>query len=362
MDDDGMDFEHFTSIEQLGLDDAPSEKSKAMASSDYSINRAPLRKHAQLTDHDIEPTYQDARSIFKDSVVDDVIRGQNELTFRGQLSDMCVLCTNDKTFQIKEIEASNSFLVFPELDVDAVNDQFTINKLIQSTAISVTSTYLEATEAPPLFSARLRNLLTTNVLDLYEASQNSTCFDNKLTFGNLLDEIQMSEKQLREELNKYPTVEHNGFLYILSEDTQSRILDEIIELCDNLSSSSEFGVTDDAINWFLRSFCDASDEAVYFLNEEKFCRARAVEILHVDRAKEWMVVEFEVVIDPLLPNGFKFKLDHLKGIAFVADNIVTGTTIKCLNADDLPSDVHQRLEKLFSIQSLWKKRILRRTS
>ena len=73
------------------------------------------------------------------------------------------------------------------------------------------------------------------------------------------------------------------------------------------------------------------------------CRARAVQILQADRTKEWTLADFETRIELLLPNRHILKLDYLKGVAFIQENIVVGKTIRSLHPDDLPRDAPTRL-------------------
>lgn len=49
------------------------------------------------------------------SVFDTKICFCNRVVFRGAREDKAVLCTDDKTFEVKEAETSNSLLLIPTL-------------------------------------------------------------------------------------------------------------------------------------------------------------------------------------------------------------------------------------------------------
>ncbi|KAI1717275.1 sister chromatid cohesion protein dcc1 domain-containing protein [Ditylenchus destructor] len=367
-------------------------------SSEYSINKAPLRKrqeNAQAADKE-----SDARNIFKNTQNFTEIKGDihkivmsdpfvpadfkllemdketlkeildgEELVIRGQSSDFVVACTSNKTYQVKEVEASNSFLLFPKFK-DLSNPESENDQTPQLETVSVTNIYLELMEAGPTYSVRLREILQKSILDLGDGPLELQ--RSGLTWDNLLDEIQMSEAQLRVELNRYPYIEHKGFIYLLSEYSQSKLLDELVELCDDptrrnitvnritfdvLKENFSTGVMgDNVILWILKNFCNTTDDpGAYLLSKEKVIRARARELLSADKSKEWSLTEFETKLEILLPNSFLLDVRYLKGLALLSDDLVLGKKVRYLNSEDLPTDIQQRLETLFKLQSMWTK-------
>jgi sister chromatid cohesion protein DCC1 len=55
------------------------------------------------------------------------------VVFKGEQNESAVLCTENKTYDVKEAETSNSILLLPELtfpNEDVVDEQLTIRKVI----------------------------------------------------------------------------------------------------------------------------------------------------------------------------------------------------------------------------------------
>jgi len=222
-------------------------------------------------------------------------------------------------------------------------------------------------------SERLRSILMAYPVNLYDMmEEDDVPMAEGISWRDLLNKVQLSEKQLREEVQtRYPVIERDGLLYLLSVDCQSRVLDEVVELCDNrgipevnvsrmsredLAKHTSGTINDAVLEWILRSFCVRNEEDdSYSLSEMHVCRARAVHLLQAEKTKDWTVADFEMRLELHLPNSFIFKIDYLKGVAFIQENIVVGRTIRSLHPDDLPRDAQTRLDRLFALQQAWRK-------
>lgn len=52
--------------------------------------------------------------------------------------------------------------------------------------------------------------------------------------------------------------------------------------------------------------------------------------IQANKTKEWSIQEFEAMMFNMLPNGFQVNEKHLRGIAFIYDNVVTGRMVSSL--------------------------------
>ena len=154
-------------------------------------------------------------------LVDGLISGTS-LVIRGDTDNSAVLCCENKTFDLKEAETSNSLLFldnlkFPEecenpkeakLDASQNNNDTTVenSRVLHSTNITgIFYRYLELTECRPRLG-KLRRVLsgefegTKRKLHLYSGPQSAEEETAGASINDLLDTIQCSEVELREGL------------------------------------------------------------------------------------------------------------------------------------------------------------------
>uniref|UniRef100_A0A914I1Z3 Sister chromatid cohesion protein DCC1 n=1 Tax=Globodera rostochiensis TaxID=31243 RepID=A0A914I1Z3_GLORO len=250
------------------------------------------------------------------------------LTVRGRPSDSLVVCTASRTLGAKDVEVSNTLLL---LDADR------------------------------------------RALDFYDKEGPKV---KGFELNELLEEVQISEKQLREELDKFPVVQSpEGLFHLLSDDCQHKFLDELVELFDDpdgigmqisafssdlLRQKVSAQVTD--IGWFLRLFCDRNENGTFCVCPHKFVHFRAERVLRSsDHCKQWRIDEFEECVRRLLPDSFHRlrSSDHLDGIALFSESLVYGKTLRALLPDTLPQELGSRLAHLFGLKLAWKRDELR---
>jgi len=294
---------------------------------------------------------------------------RDSLTIRGRQSDFAVACTKNKTMQVKEVESSDSYLLLSGLDH---KDQNIDLEFFETSVLSIGNCFLEVMESSPIPCNRLYELLQSNVINFCESEEEISQNANAgLTWEVLLNEIQLSKEQIELELLKYPVVERNERIWLLSDTHRWKLLDAIIECCDTrnsnydnsttkifLSPNELEGICDSSKKWIFREFCTPidSDCQLYELNEESICKTRSEQLLKSNREKEWQLDEFKALIESQLPSGFCFSyVHHLRGLALLSESLVYGKTIKALLKDDLPKCAVSRLKKLFSLQSTWSK-------
>jgi len=294
------------------------------------------------------------------------------MVIRGDPQDFVIACTESKSYQVKEVESSNTCILLSSPTGDSESPAME--------ALFSTNTYLELTEMvdPPLQTLqRLRDRLRAlHPLDCYLGDGEDACSEGVegLSMESLLDDIQLSVRELEQELSKYPTVRMDNSIHLLSEESRSRLLDEIVELCDDparplitihrlqpealkscLPSSSSIRAETVIEQWFLAKLCAQNEDGSYAINESAFCRERLSHLLHPSRAirDHTPLLQLEKTLDPLLPTGITFHPEHLRGLALLEENSVIGQVVRPLRVEDLPMEVGQRLERLFTLRQAW---------
>lgn len=176
----------------------------------------------------------------------------------GGLSEKVVLCTNTKTFEIKEAEISNSLLLVADLKLaqatstsplksaqgavnrsldkssDSMNDSSENNvaddaentdvtrHLEQRNVLKVFHEYLECREIKPRFS-KLYELLC---ISRYTGLENEYCIDRSVLFTRqqLINTIQCSPAEFDEGLQRFRVIEIDGRQRMLECEYEYRIV------------------------------------------------------------------------------------------------------------------------------------------
>lgn len=185
-------------------------------------------------------------------IYDQIQEGQS-LYFKGGLNEKVVLCTDEKTYDVKEAEISNSLLLIKDLKFaagtstsplkspknannsadrsldDSLEDDITLNRILEHRKVmKIFHEYVECREIRPRFR-KLGDLLQ---LTRYSGPENEHCIERKLlfTFNQLLDTIQCSRKQFIEGLRAYRAIELDGYMRMLEYDYEYRIVNVMVGL------------------------------------------------------------------------------------------------------------------------------------
>lgn len=186
---------------------------------------------------------EDIKLLELDAHILSEIKEGRTLSFKGGLNEKLVLCTDTKTYDVKEAEISNSVLLIPDLkhsqatstsplkspkgkvhntsldksleDVDAVivADETFDRKLEQRKVIKICHEYFECREINP----RFRKLCDLLQLTRYSGPENEYCIDKNLlfTFDQLLDTIQCSRKEFMNGLKQFRAIAINDRYRVL---------------------------------------------------------------------------------------------------------------------------------------------------
>ena len=172
------------------------------------------------------------------------------MTIRGDLEENAVLCSSNKTFDIKEAETSNSLLLLDKVVLpDNVDKTQSSRSLASASVGGVFYKYLEILEIRPKLR-KLKDELSKNLF-----SQDSKRESTKgKTFEDLLDIIQASDEELKHGLKYYESVQVDGEWFLLDQDYQMIVLSRILKYFDenswNLDNvhKTETGKTEECYN------------------------------------------------------------------------------------------------------------------
>ena len=166
------------------------------------------------------------------------------LTIRGDDTENAVICSKEKTFEIKEAETSNSLMLVDRVTLpDKVDKSSSDRRIGWSSVGGVFHKYIEIIEIRPKLR-KLRDVLSRNLYTEDSRRENMKgiqsmpcpCFiyprclmSPGMTISELLDTVQASEEELRQGLRHYDCVEVEDMWYILDQDYQMMVLSRILK-------------------------------------------------------------------------------------------------------------------------------------
>ncbi|XP_026728333.1 sister chromatid cohesion protein DCC1 [Trichoplusia ni] len=345
-----------------------------------------------------EPAKQNnnLRLMLLDDVLLKEIEAGNELLFKGDQDENVVLCTNNKTYDVKEAETSNSLLLVPELlfaastgldetlannsmeDSDTSFDKSnsSLNKSTESDdgkpprklehkdIINTFFTYYEVKPCKPRLT-KLRKLLDPT---RYQGQELEYAIDKSklLNYDAIFDKIQASKRELLEEFEKIQTIEIDGFYRLLEFDYEFRVLSYMLDLIDENSwlldrISKEVTIDSlkelvpipilEAMFRFYTTESVLEDGVQYYqYKEDKVCKFLARVLLK--SAGKFNLVEFLQAWRYSVPEGMITDESMLSGIALV-DKTSTPKVVWGFAESDLPEEINERFKILFQTKPKW---------
>ncbi|XP_068091037.1 sister chromatid cohesion protein DCC1 isoform X2 [Hyperolius riggenbachi] len=287
------------------------------------------------------------------------------LVIRGDKSDHAVLCSQDKTYDLKIADTSNLLLLMPDCKTP---DQLPCDQ--QSFSVSYceiagfANHYWELRRCRPKLK-KLKKLLLENAYEGPESVQGDGQDTQLYTTEDLLSQIQASHAELMEHLKVLHACQIDGFWRMLDFDYEMKLLNHVSQLMDSESWSfsrvsgkvclQELGplepeqMIQHCLECFGKQFVEEG-EVYYALDEDKICRVTAQMLLQ--NAVKFNLSEFQEVWQQSVPEGMTTRLDQLKGLALV-DRSSRPETIFLLKTEDLPEDTQERFNTLFGLREKW---------
>lgn len=285
------------------------------------------------------------------------------LTIRGDPNESAVVCTDSKTYELKDAETSNSLWLLPDvlLPEECDNGEF---RVVSQNISGMFHNYFELRNCKPSFK-KLRCVLETNAFRGVEYEDDSA---KNYAFEDLLDFIQSSEEELKQALIDLQTCEFNGYFRILDFDYKFNVLSQIVEIIESKSFPTNKVLMDPVIEavqdvvpkkiaekcflWFLHETddTDESGQKFYAFNEDYVCRIYAEMLLRA--ASKFHLDDFLESWQKSVPEGMKCDLVQLRGLA-LTDRNYSPEVIFHFPCHDMPENIAERFTKLFKVKEKW---------
>ncbi|XP_074640253.1 sister chromatid cohesion protein DCC1-like [Tubulanus polymorphus] len=329
-------------------------------------------EYAKLDPSELKPTVQsiyfaadldheDVKLIELDDDVYQSLKKGDRLSIRGEKHEGAVLCTSDKTYNMKEAETSNSLLLLPTLDIINSDEQEpdVLNRYVQS----VKHQYYELKPCKPKLK-KLKELLEMSPYSGQLHEETSMENVKMYTYDELLDVIQASEDELMKALKALQVCTIDGKMRILEFDYLSQVLSSLFLLLDEKDWSYDAipGThcceiladlyPKEVVLHVLNCYSDPVDdvEGAFCFNEHKVCRFHAEILLrHNDK---FNFQDFMKTWNESVPQNMNVDLLQIQGLALI-DRNSKPETITYFPVSELPENVSERFAALFKAKEKW---------
>ncbi|XP_067888305.1 sister chromatid cohesion protein DCC1 isoform X2 [Heterodontus francisci] len=293
------------------------------------------------------------------------IESGQSLIIRGDVDEHAVVCSEDKTYDLKMADTSNTLLIIPDCRTpDQLPSDSSTEHLIHCQIYGFAKNYWELKRTRPKLK-KLKKLLMENQYEGPSSEKERSSTYPKYTKEDLMESIQASEQEIMQQLQLIRACRIEGYWRILEFDYEMKLLSHITQLVDSESwSFSKIPLTiclqelellepremiEHCLNCYGKRYTNEG-EVFYALNEDEVCKSNALMLLR--NAVKFNLSEFEEVWQQSVPEGMSTRLDQLKGVALV-DRNSRPQVIFQLNVEDLPENTQERFNSLFHIRAKW---------
>lgn len=319
------------------------------------LSREDLLPLSQIVTFDVTQFDQNVVKIMEvDKGLAEALETGSTLTLRGEAEDGVVLCSADKTYDVREAETSNSLLLLDGVTwPQEASAGDSLARLERRSIQGVYHTYLEVKEMRP----RLRRLfhLMTDKDGKYPGGTG-------YRFEDLCSRIQCSETELKSGLAETGAIEMEGKWYTLQADYKMKVLSLITNFIEENSWPLDGVVREetlrelseienrDVVEKVFDAFLDPTDDGggKYSLNAPAVSRFYGEYLLQTT-GNAFNLAEFMVMWQQAVPEGVRTDVEeHLRGIALIDKKVV-----KYFPEWKLTENVQERLTSLFAIKEKW---------
>lgn len=323
-------------------------------------------------------------------MVEELEKG-NCMTFKGALNDKLVLCTKNKTYEIKEAQQSNSLIIIPDLlpaekttdgsplksppsniinksldkslEDDEV-DSLPVEHLHEIRDVKIEKIffhYLEPRQIKPQ-SKKIHELLH---LTLYNGPENEHLIEQKFLFTRrqIFETAQCSAGEFEELIRNIRAIKVDHYMRVLDYGYEFRVVTMLTSLISenswqldevdrNESIEALEGIIPNEITEAVFDFYaePVADTGKFKYNEEMVCRIIAKNVLQ--EGLKFHIEEFMETCQEALPPGMKMNENFLGGIGLV-DRDSQMPCIRGMFEENLPTNLLERLKKLFKAKEKW---------
>ncbi|KAM4568290.1 sister chromatid cohesion protein DCC1 [Fundulus diaphanus] len=293
------------------------------------------------------------------------IEAGDSLVIRGDKDEHAVLCSSDRTYDLKIADTSNLLLFVPGCRTpEQLTDNRGGSRVEHAQIWGFCNSYWELRKQRPKLK-KLKKLLMENPYEGPSLGGQEEDTENRYTMEDLLERIQASEEELKTHLETIHACQIEGYWRVLDFDYEMKLLGHVTQLVDSESwsfnkvslqtSLEELAplepreMIEHCLNCYGKRNTE-NGEVFYALHEDKVCRGLALMLLQ--NAVKFNLREFQDVWQQSVPEGMSTRLEQLKGVALV-DRTSRPETISLLRVDDLPEDTVERFNQLFSLREKW---------
>ncbi|SPP72933.1 sister chromatid cohesion protein DCC1 [Drosophila guanche] len=317
------------------------------------------------------------------------IREGQTLHFKGGLNEKIVLCTDERTYDVKGAEISNSLLLVPDLKFgaatstsplksprtgnanaslerslnDSTEDELEVPRsLEQRSVLAVFHEYFECREIKP----RFRKLSELLQLTRYSGPENEYCIERKVLFSfqQLLDTVQCSRAQFEEGLRNLRALEFDGHIRVMEYEYEYRIVSLMLGLISENSwalDEVERAETIDALAGIAPEAVVAGLFDIYTIPSErcpgKFSYqeslvARIVAQNILQPGLRFRNEEFMRSWQEAMPEGMSCEMKYLRGLG-ICDAEGAQPCIRSLAEERLPTNLNDRMREMFKTKRKW---------
>ncbi|XP_058833520.1 sister chromatid cohesion protein DCC1 [Topomyia yanbarensis] len=338
-------------------------------------------------DTDVSPNLSNLKLLEADEHILEQIKEGKVVSFKGALNEKVVLCTESRTYEIKEAEISNSLLLVPHLKQaqatsrspikspkggvntsldssteEVVEEVDSIDEIERKNVVKIFHDYFECRQVKPKY----RKIIDLLRLTRYSGAENEHLVDRSLLFRftQLLDTVQCSKEEFQEGLKKYRAIEFEDRIRMLHSEYEYRIITLMLVLIaenswelDEIDKATTIEALDGIVPYEIvdRIFDvytvpNEREEGWFRYREDLVCALFAENILQ--QGLKFHIDDFLSNWQQMLPEGFTVNEKYLRGIGII-DREGTVPCVRGLNEADLPTNLLVRLGMLFKTKERW---------
>uniref|UniRef100_G3NVH6 Sister chromatid cohesion protein DCC1 n=1 Tax=Gasterosteus aculeatus aculeatus TaxID=481459 RepID=G3NVH6_GASAC len=293
------------------------------------------------------------------------IQAGQSLVIRGDADERAVLCSGDKTYDLKIADTSNLLLFVPGCRTpDQLTNSQESSHLVHTQIWGFCNSYWELKRQRPRLK-KLKAILMENPYEGPALGGQKENTENRYSMQDLLDRIQSSQDELKTHLKTIHACQIDGYWRVLDFDYEMKLLGHVTQLVDSESwsfnkvplqtSLDELAplepkeMIEHCLDCYGKRFTE-NDNVFYALHEDKVCQSTA--LLLLQNAVKFNLREFQEVWQQSVPEGMSTRLEQLKSVALV-DRASRPETICLLRVEDLSEDTLERFNHLFTIREKW---------
>ncbi|XP_011309152.1 sister chromatid cohesion protein DCC1 [Fopius arisanus] len=303
------------------------------------------------------------------------VKEDQDLCFKSGIDGHIVLCSDTRTYEVKEAEMSNSLILVPKLklseEIKKMENQGE-RKVERIDIERIFHTYYELRES----RLKVGDLLAILSPSSFKGVEYERQIDKSslYTWKRLRESVQMSDGELKNAFSQNLVAEIDGYYRLIAFEYEARALTLMLDFMeenswqpDEVDKEQTFEALEELIprpvfdlifdRYTERSSKSKKQESaeghsLYAYNAEKVCQLLAKVLLAASprNAYEKFMQAWQIGA----PEHLKPKEKYLNGLAVIEYNKDKGRTdIVAFPESSLSEDIHERFHQLFQVKDKW---------